>query len=309
MLLSHLWHIKFLLFEKFYCLLVYIDTILLWAIGILLSLPSGWDQKDSSGQQDLLLPNRTSMSITQIITLQEFCLKTPASSSRVSILNRSMVQSWVPPLAPSLPTCSWKSLKLRPLVLPSTLHLWLRYVDDTFVIQQAEHSHQLLQHIALPRTYTSSSPWKTPVRMVPYLSWIPLFPLTPENQSTWTNIFTGTETIFFQPNIASTTSWHIGQGWSAQVNQHSYRKMNTLDKLYLYVVPPWALNRLHIRFIYRHNTSQSQVANSRQHKDRTNDKNIFMVVPYIKDLVRGSRIGILQTYRYISKAATPFAPC
>ena len=24
---------------------------------------------------------------------------------------------------------------------------WLRYVDDTFVIQQAKHSHKLLQHI------------------------------------------------------------------------------------------------------------------------------------------------------------------
>ena len=27
------------------------------------------------------------------------------------------------------------------------LHLWLRFVDDTFVIQQAKHSQQLLQHI------------------------------------------------------------------------------------------------------------------------------------------------------------------
>ena len=26
-------------------------------------------------------------------------------------------------------------------------HLWLRYVDDTFVIQEAKHSQQLLQHI------------------------------------------------------------------------------------------------------------------------------------------------------------------
>ena len=26
-------------------------------------------------------------------------------------------------------------------------YLWLRFVDDTFVIQQAKHSQQLLQHI------------------------------------------------------------------------------------------------------------------------------------------------------------------
>ena len=28
-----------------------------------------------------------------------------------------------------------------------TPHLLLRYVDDTYVIQQAEHCHQFLQHI------------------------------------------------------------------------------------------------------------------------------------------------------------------
>ena len=31
--------------------------------------------------------------------------------------------------------------------MPHTPHLWLRYVDDTFVIQEAKHSQQLPQHI------------------------------------------------------------------------------------------------------------------------------------------------------------------
>ena len=38
-----------------------------------------------------------------------------------------------------------KCLKLWPSILLP--HLLLRYVDDTFVILHAEHSHQLLQHI------------------------------------------------------------------------------------------------------------------------------------------------------------------
>ena len=48
-------------------------------------------------QQEPLLSQRTSMSIPQIFTLLEFCLKTHTSSSRECIMNRSMVQSWVPP--------------------------------------------------------------------------------------------------------------------------------------------------------------------------------------------------------------------
>ena len=50
--------------------------------------------------QDPILPQRTQMSIPQIATLMEFCLKIPTSSSRVSIMNRSMVQPWVPPSVP-----------------------------------------------------------------------------------------------------------------------------------------------------------------------------------------------------------------
>ena len=76
-----------------------------------------------------------------------FTSKTHTSSSKVT-MTRSMVLPWVPPLAPSLPTCLWKSLKSRHLTLPHTPHLWLRYVGDTFVIQEAKHSQQLLQCIS-----------------------------------------------------------------------------------------------------------------------------------------------------------------
>ena len=54
-------------------------------------------------QQVSTLPQRTSMSIQQITTLLEFCLTNPASSSRVSIMNRSEVQgSHISPLRANL---------------------------------------------------------------------------------------------------------------------------------------------------------------------------------------------------------------
>ena len=82
-----------------------------------------------------------------IITLLEFCLKIPTSSSRVSILNKSVVQPFVLPSATILQTCSGKSLKQKPSTLPLSPRLWCRYVDDTLIIQPVEHSHQFLQHI------------------------------------------------------------------------------------------------------------------------------------------------------------------
>ena len=61
-------------------------------------------------------------------------------------MNRFKVQPWVPPSALSLPTCLWKGLRSRPLALPHP-PLWLRFVDDTSVIQKAEHNQQLHHHI------------------------------------------------------------------------------------------------------------------------------------------------------------------
>ena len=62
-------------------------------------------------------------------------------------MNRCMVQPWVLPSGPLLPTCSWKNLRSKPLTLPPTLHLWSRFVGDTFVIQEAEQSQHFLHHI------------------------------------------------------------------------------------------------------------------------------------------------------------------
>ena len=39
-------------------------------------------------------------------------------------------------------------MRSKPLALPHIPHLWLRFVDDMYVIQKAEHSQLLLQHIS-----------------------------------------------------------------------------------------------------------------------------------------------------------------
>ena len=112
-------------------------------------------------------------------------------------------------------------------------------------MQQAEHSHKLLQHIISQDTYIQfimEDP--SEIGSPPFLD--TLVSLGPNNtltttvyrKPTHTDQYLQWDSNHFWLNIASTTHWHIGQGWSTQINQHSYN-------------------------------------------DRTNNKNIFMVVPYM----------------------------
>ena len=151
--------------------------------------------------QDPILPPQDIMSISQIITLLEFSpSKIPTSSSRGHILNRSMVQAWVPPLVPSMLTCSWKSLKLRP---PPPI-----YVDNTFVIQQADNNHQFLQHINCMDThiqFTMDDPKED--GSIPFLD--TLISSGPNNTIT-TMCLHWECNHNFQLNTAYTTLWHVG---------------------------------------------------------------------------------------------------
>ena len=50
-------------------------------------------------------------------------------------------------IIPLIANLFMEKFKVKAISSVPTPHLWLRYVDDTFVIQQAVHSHQFLQHI------------------------------------------------------------------------------------------------------------------------------------------------------------------
>ena len=53
-----------------------------------------------------------------------------------------------PPISPLITNLFMAEFKLKALSsTPYLPHLWLGYIDDTFVIQEAKHSQQLLQHI------------------------------------------------------------------------------------------------------------------------------------------------------------------
>ena len=86
------------------------------------------------------------MSIQQIIALLEFCLKNLYflfQGKYYEQVHGVAMGSAISPLIANL----FKKFKVQVLISAPHPHLWLRHVNDTFVIQEIEHSQKLLQHI------------------------------------------------------------------------------------------------------------------------------------------------------------------
>ena len=99
-------------------------------------------------QQDPLLSQRTNMSIQQIVTLLEFCLKNTYFLFKGMYYKQVHGASMGSSISLLIANLFKEELEVKALSsAPHTPNLFLRYVDDTFVIQEAKHSQQLLQHI------------------------------------------------------------------------------------------------------------------------------------------------------------------
>ena len=95
--------------------------------------------------QDPTLPQRTNMSIQQIVTLLEFCLKNTYflyQGKSYDQVHGAAMGSLISSLIANL---SMEDFKV--MALSTAPHLWLRYMDDTLVIQEAKYSQQQLVHI------------------------------------------------------------------------------------------------------------------------------------------------------------------
>ena len=93
-------------------------------------------------QQDPLLPQRTNMSIPQIITLLEFCLKNTCFCLQGKYHEQAHGTAMGSQISPLIDNLFMEELKVMALSSAVYPNLLLRYVDDTFVIQEAKHSQQ-----------------------------------------------------------------------------------------------------------------------------------------------------------------------
>ena len=99
-------------------------------------------------QQDNTLPERTNMSIPQITSLLEFCLTNTYFLFQGKYYEQFQGAAMGSPISPLIAIISMEEFEVKALSsIPYPLSLWLRFVDDTFVINRAEQSQDLLHHI------------------------------------------------------------------------------------------------------------------------------------------------------------------
>ena len=140
--------------------------------------------------QDTTLPQRTNMPIPQIIKLLKFCLKHTYFFFQGRCYEQVHDAAMVSPIIPIIANLFMEEFEVKALNTASThAYLCLRFVDNTFVIQKAEHSQQCLQ-------------WKNQINLSLFHSWTqrshqgPTTHSAPQyigNQNTKTNIYIGTE--------------------------------------------------------------------------------------------------------------------
>ena len=274
--------------------------------------------------QDPTLPQRTNMPTQQIIKLLEFCLKNTYFLFQCMYHEQVHGAAMGSPLALSLPTFSCKSLRSNPLALPHTPHFWLRFVNDTFIIQKAEHSQQLLHDINMQDPniqFTVEEPDQdgylpfldtkvTPGPNNTIITTVYIMPTQRDQYLHWnSNHYTVAKhsvynTLAHRANVVSS-------------NQPSLTK--ELDHIQMAIqscyFPTWALNKLQHNFECRHYNNNVPSSTDSQHNNNhnnngtkinnNNNKNISIVVPYIQGLgEKFKRTYTRRVYKYTSKVQT-----
>ena len=120
------------------------------------------------------------------------------------------------PISPLIANIFMEEFEVKPLA-PPTPSLWLRFVDDTFVINKAEHSQALLQHI---NNQDPNIQFTVELTQQDSLSFLDTM-VTIEQDNTFStsvcrkpthtdHYFPGTAAITSQLNKMYSIHWHIG---------------------------------------------------------------------------------------------------
>ena len=244
-------------------------------------------------QQDPTLLQRTSLSIQQITTLLEFCLTNTYFLFQGKYYEQVQFAAMGSPISPLIANLFMEEFEVKILsTCPHPPSLWLRFVDDTFVITRTEHSQALLQHINSQDPHIQFTVEPTQQGSLPFLD--TLVTIEPNN--------TFSTTVYRKPT-------HTDQYLHWDSNHHITAKQSVfntlvdramvlsssqdrLDKELQHIktalqtcqFPNWVLNHWHHRFLSNNQTNNNNHTNNNNSTNQDNNpikRNITLVVPFI----------------------------
>ena len=163
------------------------------------------------------------MSIQQITTLLEFCLTNTYFLFQGKYFEQVQGAAMGSPISPLIANLFMVEFEVKSLSTCShPPSLWLRFVDDTFVITKTEHSQALLQHINNQDPNIQFTVEPTQQGSLPFLDTLVTikpnntFSTTVYRKPTHTDQYLhwdSNHTITSQLNKMPIMHWHTGQRW------------------------------------------------------------------------------------------------
>ena len=238
-------------------------------------------------QQDTTLPQRTNMSIPQITSLLEFCLTNTYFLFQGKYYEQVQGAAMGSPINPLIANIFMEEFEVKALSSMPPPSLWLRFVDDTFVINRTEHSQALLQHINSQDPHIQFTVEPTQQGSLPFLDTL----VTIQQDNTFST------SVYRKPN-------HTDQYLQWDGNHHITTKQSVFDtlahrakvvsstqdqldkELQLHIksalqqcqFPDWALNQWHQKFINPNQPNNKNNPNNNNPQDSNNNKKNFTIV-------------------------------
>ena len=263
-------------------------------------------------QQDNTLPQRTAMSIPQITSLLEFCLTQTYFLFQGKYYKQKQGAAMGSPISPIIANIFMEEFEVKALQsFPNPPSIWLRFVDDTFVINKAEYSQDLLQHINNQDPHIQFTVEPTQQGSLPFLD--TLVTIQPDNTLT-TSVYrkpTHTDQYLHWDSNHHITAKHSVYNTLAHRAKTVSSTQDSIDRELSHIktalkhcqFPNWALNQWELKFKHPNqptNSNTNTTHNTNNNQDNNNNKyRTTIVVPYIpntadkfKRLCRSKKIQV-----------------
>ena len=231
------------------------------------------------------------MSIAQITSLLEFCLTHTYFLFQGKYYQQTQGAAMGSPISPLIANIFMKEFEVKALQsFPNPPSLWLSFVDNTFVINKAEHSQDLLHHINSQDPHIQFTVEPTQQGSLPFLD--TLVTVQPDNTFSTSVYRKPTHTdqyLHWDSNHHITAKQSVFNTLAHRAKTVSSTQDN-MDKELSHIktalhhcqFPAWALNQWEHNFNHPNQAPTSN--NNNLHNNPTNNNyKTTIVVPYISN--------------------------